>query len=195
VATSPSQSAWIPTSQLSLQELCLRIICRNINSGNVLELLQFADHLSLPSTSHDIRTVCMRYVMHAYRTLRERRTFEELSQVLPPNLIRDLEQAKEEASRWSATKVAVLGRIVESSPPPPEASERLSIPSVSGESHSYCYAALVTGVQWPQDVEPSQREAYMCEEEFGRIVGMSYTQFSALPAWRKSRLKQDLKLF
>lgn len=45
------------------------------------------------------------------------------------------------------------------------------------------------------DIDPTKRETYLSEEEFGSLFGMSKSQFYALPKWKQAQRKLDLDLF
>jgi hypothetical protein len=65
----------------------------------------------------------------------------------------------------------------------------------AGHTQSYAYEALVSGVEWPSDVDPRAREIYMSPAIFERTLGISFAQYSKLPSWRKMELKREFKLF
>ena len=90
---------------------------------------------------------------------------------------------------------AILGRIVEPSEPKPGACISIPEPSVGGHPHSYYYEALIFGVRWPPDTNPTCRELYMQASEFKRVIGMQFEEFCKLPAWRQAELKKEAKLF
>jgi len=45
------------------------------------------------------------------------------------------------------------------------------------------------------DIDPTKRETYLSEKEFGSLFGMSKSQFYALPKWKQAQRKLDLDLF
>ena len=90
---------------------------------------------------------------------------------------------------------AMLGRIVEPSDPEPTTCSRFEETSVAGHPHSYTHRALVYGVRWPSDVDPTCREQHMPASEFLRVMGLSYRDFRELPLWRQAELKKEMKLF
>ena len=60
----------------------------------------------------------------------------------------------------------------------------------------YSYQALVSGVEWPADVNSSERETYLSGEEFQTVFGgLSWARYCALPAWKKVELKKRYHLF
>jgi hypothetical protein len=54
---------------------------------------------------------------------------------------------------------------------------------------------LVSGVRWPADVDPAAREQRLPDAQFEQLFGMRKAAFNALPAFKRSRLKQALGLF
>ncbi|XP_076459469.1 advillin-like isoform X2 [Babylonia areolata] len=49
--------------------------------------------------------------------------------------------------------------------------------------------------QLPTGVDPTARELHLREEDFKRIFGMSYSDFSQKPAWKQKDMKKNSKLF
>ncbi|CAI9716253.1 supervillin-like isoform X4 [Octopus vulgaris] len=47
----------------------------------------------------------------------------------------------------------------------------------------------------PIEVDPLKLESYLCDEEFEEILNMTKAEYYALPAWKQSKLKQDIGLF
>ena len=60
---------------------------------------------------------------------------------------------------------------------------------------AYSHEALKTGVAWPPDVDPQEREAWLGSAEFSELFKMTWQQYQALPKWKQQRLKGDLALF
>jgi hypothetical protein len=48
---------------------------------------------------------------------------------------------------------------------------------------------------WPPDVDPTQREAWLSGTEFQRVFEMTFGQYQALPAWKRTQLKKQHGLF
>lgn len=59
----------------------------------------------------------------------------------------------------------------------------------------YPVEALMKGVQWPKNVDPTKREEYLTPEEFVTVFKMSKKTFSQLATYVKIRLKQENDLF
>jgi hypothetical protein len=59
----------------------------------------------------------------------------------------------------------------------------------------YPLAALLQGVEWPDNVDPSRREEYLDPQEFEHIFGMTRESFISLPKFQKMRLKKENRLF
>jgi hypothetical protein len=54
---------------------------------------------------------------------------------------------------------------------------------------------LVSGVQWPADVDPTAREQRLPDAQFEQLFGMPKPAFNALPLFKRTRLKKDKALF
>ncbi|XP_076448458.1 advillin-like isoform X2 [Babylonia areolata] len=60
----------------------------------------------------------------------------------------------------------------------------------------YSYEELAVEVdQLPNGVDPAAREIHLRDEDFKRVFGMTYTQFSTQPAWKQKAMKKNAKLF
>ena len=94
--------------------------------------------------------------------------------------------------RARAEKVPEFGRIVEPIEP---SSSTVDKTSVCGHPQSYPYSVLRFGVKWPSDVDPQHREQHLCWDEFRQVMGMCYSDFVALPAWRQADMKRERSLF
>ncbi|XP_066487689.1 villin-1 [Tiliqua scincoides] len=53
----------------------------------------------------------------------------------------------------------------------------------------------VPAEELPKDVDPSQKEDYLSEEDFTAVFGMSRQAFAALALWKKQSLKREKGLF
>lgn len=66
----------------------------------------------------------------------------------------------------------------------------------AGAGHrSYPYEWLLAGKEWPDDVDPSERERFLEGPMFVRLFGMTYQAFSELPLWQQLQRKQAVLLF
>lgn len=59
---------------------------------------------------------------------------------------------------------------------------------------SYSYAELTASPK-PKGVDTNALEKYLTEDEFQKVLGVTRSQFEALPGWKKSDLKKQKKLF
>ncbi|CBN74393.1 conserved unknown protein [Ectocarpus siliculosus] len=48
---------------------------------------------------------------------------------------------------------------------------------------------------WPSCVNPARREEWLCPVEFEAVFAMSFSEFRALPSWKRVALKRELLLF
>ncbi|GAX72855.1 hypothetical protein CEUSTIGMA_g310.t1 [Chlamydomonas eustigma] len=177
---------------LSLKELCITALHKNINSRNVLELMQVMADLQLPENC-DVHMMCLSYMVRTYSILRDRLSSEELQLLLPKETYTRLESRFLEREATLHMQRAVLGRVAER--PTPSLDSRIEEASVAGHSQSYTYEALVAGVDWPSDVDPAAREMHMSPTVFERVLGMTYAQYTKLSPWRKMVLKKEFQLF
>jgi hypothetical protein len=59
----------------------------------------------------------------------------------------------------------------------------------------YPHAWLVSGLAWPDDVDPARREQHMQAADFQRLLGMDVEGFNKLPAWKQVNLRKKHDLF
>lgn len=59
----------------------------------------------------------------------------------------------------------------------------------------YPYSALKDNLFDKNEVDASQKEMYLSDEDFVGMFKMSKAQFAALPAWKKKQKKQEFNLF
>mmetsp|Transcript_9791 Transcript_9791/g.30178 ORF Transcript_9791/g.30178 Transcript_9791/m.30178 type:complete len:1085 (+) Transcript_9791:104-3358(+) len=57
----------------------------------------------------------------------------------------------------------------------------------------FSYATLV--FQQPLEVDTTRREAYLSDDEFRVVFGMTRAEFARLPMWRRNDMKRRVKLF
>jgi len=57
------------------------------------------------------------------------------------------------------------------------------------------YSALKDNLFDRSQVDSSQKEMYLSDEDFTNMFKMSKAQFNALPAWKKKQKKQEFGLF
>ncbi|GMH74479.1 hypothetical protein TrST_g2270 [Triparma strigata] len=58
---------------------------------------------------------------------------------------------------------------------------------------SYTYSQLLGGTL--AGVDPTKKESYLSPSEFSKVFGMSPSEFSSLPTWKKNAIKKEKKLF
>ena len=59
----------------------------------------------------------------------------------------------------------------------------------------YPVEALIKGVRWPKNVDPSKREEYLSPEDFASVFRMSKKTFAQLTTYVKIRMKKEKDLF
>jgi hypothetical protein len=59
----------------------------------------------------------------------------------------------------------------------------------------YPLPALLRGVRWPPEVDPTQRERYLHPSDFHAVFGMTLGEFAVLKPFRQMRLKKERGLF
>ena len=69
-----------------------------------------------------------------------------------------------------------------------------SSPSCSDALY-YPLSALLCGVKWPPEVDPTQRERYLHPAEFQTVFGITLGEFAVLKPFKQLRLKKQHGLF
>ena len=49
--------------------------------------------------------------------------------------------------------------------------------------------------QFPKGVDPTRKEAYLSEEQFVQVMGMSSDSFNALKKWKQTEIRKAKELF
>jgi len=57
------------------------------------------------------------------------------------------------------------------------------------------HSQLVSGQDYPPDVNPEKREEYLSDEEFEKVMGMNKEEWTKIPTWKQENLKKTAKLF
>ncbi|KAG2434533.1 hypothetical protein HYH02_012200 [Chlamydomonas schloesseri] len=198
-ASGAGAAAQQPGEPRCLQEVCARVILRNISVHNCCELLEVARGMDGPGFG-PIAAACLRYAVNSFETLVGLREEATLRGCLGPDVYDSLHAALEERRAYLASLKAGLGKVREREAPPAEAAAPRQETSVAGRPVCYPLAALAPGLVWPADVDGGCREQWLnsadWEAAFGpHAPGLTYEAFLALPGWRRSKLKQAAGLF
>ena len=57
------------------------------------------------------------------------------------------------------------------------------------------YAQLKAPGPYPDQVNPAEREMYLGDEEFSKLIGMDKDKWASTPKWKKANVKKKLGLF
>lgn len=61
------------------------------------------------------------------------------------------------------------------------------------KSNKFSYESLAHS--FPEGVDPTRKEAYLSDEEFVKVFGMTAHKFVELKKWRQNDLKKSKELF
>lgn len=166
----------------SLQHLCLEVLKSKTLRKPLaaVHVLLLAQELLIPS----LEASAILAVRGSYEYLRSTVEEECLVEALGEERFLEFEESlKEVHSRIAYVKQegSVLAK-----PKPPEATS-------SGDFYSL--ESLQIGVQWPQHVNPTQREMYLSDEDFQSVFGMSKNKFKSLPDYVRQREKKAVGLW
>jgi hypothetical protein len=73
--------------------------------------------------------------------------------------------------------------------------ERKEMSVKADESGKFPLSCLVAGVKWPEGVDPTRREEFLCDTEFLAVFKISREQYSKLDKFKKIHLKKQVNLF
>ena len=66
---------------------------------------------------------------------------------------------------------------------------------LSGHGESFASTTGAGASDFPQSVNPSNKEQSLSEEEFVAVFGMDKASFQKLPSWKRTNLKKEHGLF
>lgn len=169
-----------------LQDLCVKCLLadrRNQTLEGCLQLYhsqRFSVQLYRPLFQH-----IQRKIEDSYPFLRKSCTIDELKELVPEIDWMMVEQRYigliMSKQRMSQLKGTVL--------------ERISAPVNEENTDYYPLACLVKGVAWPANVDPANREQFLCDDDFFNVFDISKRDFERLPAFKKRLLKEQNGLF
>lgn len=165
-------------SQLAAETL----IASSLSSQNVLPFHKVATKLH----NDILLNKCITFVRASFVGLRKLLGDETLRGVLGQDifdsLLREHEQSLAERARL------VKGRVTTGTWP-----ENAVVPNPDG---TIPYELLSLRLnEWPPFINPMQRERYLSDLEFERVLQMTPFQFYQLPTWKQQRLKAAVYLF
>ncbi|EFJ42450.1 villin-like protein [Volvox carteri f. nagariensis] len=179
---------------MSLQECCCKVIIRHVSVYNCLELLAVVRGHQAPSLEA-IAAACVRYAVNSFEMLQGLCSEVQLRQALSDEVYDNLVSAQQERLQ-AVADMRRVGRVLDRQPLLLGDGGPRQVPSVSGRYVSYPPEALQAGLSWPEGVQALDRETWLAEEDFKRLFeGLEWAEYSRLPEWRKTRLKQAAGLF
>lgn len=170
----------------SLQDLCVRCLLADRRNQTLQSCLQlyhserFSVHLYKPLFLHILRKI-----EDSYPSLRETCTIDELKEIVPEIDWMRVDQ-KYNSLIMSKQRMAQLkGTVL----------DRIPAPVNDQNADYYPLAALVKGVVWPGNVDPANREQFLCDDDFFNVFDINKRDFERLPAFKKRLLKEQNGLF
>jgi hypothetical protein len=112
---------------------------------------------------------------------------EELESNFDAETFSFLKRQHEEQEKIKARFASLKGTIIER--------KEVKLELVSSREGFYPLEALLDGMAWPSDVDPTKREQHLHPEDFYAIFNMSKEEFKSLPKYKRDRIKKDKRLF
>jgi hypothetical protein len=113
---------------------------------------------------------------------------KKLAKDAAPQLVAPRAERAPPASAASAA--AGSPRSPSHSPRPAGRSARGAVPETGG--HTLPYAELKNGAsRWQGELDVDNLEAYLADEEFGKVMGITKDKFYQLPSWRRQQIKKE----
>eukprot|EP00240_Pyramimonas_obovata_P007725 CAMPEP_0118927056 /NCGR_PEP_ID=MMETSP1169-20130426/4625_1 /TAXON_ID=36882 /ORGANISM="Pyramimonas obovata, Strain CCMP722" /LENGTH=181 /DNA_ID=CAMNT_0006868747 /DNA_START=317 /DNA_END=862 /DNA_ORIENTATION=- len=178
----------VPTLKTLIEQSLLQ---KSIRTVDVLRTYQYAEMVH----AERLRQKCLKFIVDSFPALREMAGEENLRVALGDELFETIDKNQQETDLECQKFASRKGQVLE-----PKACEAAISGTGTGPVDSrapvcYPYAALKAGVAWPAGVDPNSREAYLSEEEFLQVMGVTQNAFNELPVWKKNMLKKEASLF
>jgi len=172
----------------SLRDICQDQLAKHIiGKIETVHVLQVANDLQLS----ELRTECIRTIRFKFDFFKDNVEDDYLRELLNDEEMEDMERASRERKRFSQY-IKQEGKILSNASTP---FSTISASDASGERVFFPIDALVSGVKWPDGIDPTKREEWLNDEDFERVFRMSKDGFRALGRFHKERLKKDAKLW
>lgn len=169
----------------SLTHLCVAAIVQQCEGRNVEKVLEIFARVDLQlSSMFYLREFAMRKLNDYFPMLIERYSEEAIQDIVGPEVWLSLKSSYDAAQKEKWLFMHLKGSPL----------ERTVVDFVEG-SEFYPLNALEAGVEWPKNVEAHRREAYLSDEDFFRVFGMTKADFYKLSKYVRIRMKKEKNLF
>jgi hypothetical protein len=170
----------------SLQSICISAILPQRKYQSVEGAIQLCCQLDLSSTgmeplkkyAQDKVRSCYPYIVANYNLAELK---QHVSEIDWDSLQAQYEAINTEKARFAHLKGTVL--------------ERKSAGVDDNNAKYYPLAALVSGVAWPSNVDPINREKWLSDDEFYEVFDMTKRDFYDLPRFKRTMLKKEFAMF
>ena len=89
-------------------------------------------------------------------------------------------------------RLSLVGEVKEKEPPP----DAVLVPIRSASDRdTWPYEQLRTGVAWPPGVSADERERWLSNAEFEKVLGVSREAWEKMPKWKRSTIRREADLF
>lgn len=174
----------------SLLDICQDHLRKHvIGKIDTLYVLEAANELDLKELQAD----CIRTIRFKYDFFKDITEEGYLRYLLGEDEVHSMERnsiARQKFKRY----IKQEGKVLEHAAPA-TAGENAQAYDAEGNRNYFPIEALVTGVKWPEGVDPSKREEWLSDEEFQRVFKMNKEQFRTLKTFHKERLKKQAMLW
>ena len=100
--------------------------------------------------------------------------------------------AEEQQLAKSVKRLSLVGEVKEKEPPP---NAVLAPIRSASDRETWPYEQLRTGVAWPPGVSADERERWLSNAEFEKVLGVSREAWEKMPKWKRSTIRREADLF
>lgn len=177
----------------TLQELCIQVLFESVKHAKLEYIIKLFVELDLENYHIEkLRSRLKLKLFDYFPYMLENYGAENIQDLFSPeewaNLNSSYQNSLEIKRRFSELK----GNIIEK-PLPTLANGQLL--NLDKDLEYYPFECLRQGVVWPKNVDPKKRETYLHPDEFATVFGMSYDEYTAIPLFKRERLKKEKGLF
>ena len=90
------------------------------------------------------------------------------------------------------SRLSLVGEVKEKEPP---LNAVLAPIRSASDRDTWPYEQLRTGVAWPPGVSADERERWLSNAEFEKVLGVSREAWEKMPKWKRDRIRREADLF
>ena len=168
----------------SLLSICASTLILNLERNNVLPIYSTVKGLEIEEIE-ELRKALFRDIEKYFVFFLELYAEDHMRRILGDEFF-DLLNERLNNAKQITKRLAQKGTVL----------DRIKVDnSLSGEMSFYPITSLLQGVEWPPNVDPTNREKYLSDDDFKQIFNMTKIEFQLLDKFKRLSLKKEKKLF